>query len=153
MATEGPLTQMARALQARDQQFQSRLTNAMYMVATNPAGALNEFAWAEQEYPAIDQQRVALDAAFDNFRTQAGIAMTPQEAGMRSDMATMWHNAWFQVQCGKAQALIALQRLQEARSVIDYAMTKLVPQTAPQARSMLLQLRASVIMAGTNPIA
>jgi hypothetical protein len=141
---------MALALQARDREFQTRLKDAFHLLASNPAAALSELEWAEQEQPALERERTEFDAAMENVRIQAGIVLTPQEAAVRNQMAATSHNAWLQIQWGKASALVSLNRLAEARVVVDAASAALGPESDPQARSMLLQMRASIVAAAAQ---
>jgi hypothetical protein len=136
---------MALALQERDRQFNTRFMNAYRLLASNPTAALPELEWAEQEHTAIEQQRIELDTATDKMRTEAGITLTPQDAATREAMAMMSHDTGSQIQCGKATALVQLNRLAEARKVVDAAFESLRSESSPEARKMLLQMRATLI--------
>lgn len=142
---EGPLTQMARALQDRDRQFQLRLMNAMRTIASNPAAALAEYQWAEAEYAALERDRRQFENAMDTQSAQAGIPPSAQQAAVRKSMADTSEDSRIQIECGKAQALILLGRFSEARAVVDRASSSLTPNASLQAKSMLLQLRGSLI--------
>src|SRR5438270_13274704 len=120
-ASEGPLTQMARQLQSRNQQFQTRTTAALSMVQFNPAGALAEFDWAERECEAVEQDRLRFDHAMDENRTLVGVALKPEEAKTRQLLAASWVETRIQIQCGKIQALLLLSRHAEARALVDHA--------------------------------
>ena len=147
MAAAAPLTQMALALEQRDSQFNKRFKDAYLLLATNPSAALPELEWAAQEHSAIEQQRKELDAALDKMRTMAGIELTPQDIAMSATNDRTSHETGLQIECGKATALLQLNRRQEARKVVDAAVASLRTDSSPDARKMLLQMRASLLAA------
>ena len=147
MATVAPLTQMSLALQQRDSQFNKRFKDAYLLLATNPSAALPELAWAAQEHIAIEQQRKELDAALDKMRTVAGIELTPQDIAMSETMDRTSHETGLQIECGKATALLQLNQRAAAQKVVEAAIASLRTDSSPDARKMLLQMRASLLAA------
>jgi hypothetical protein len=143
-ASEGPLMQMARNLQFRNHQFNARTMAAFQMLQFNPAGGIAELEWAEREGEAIEQDRLRLDRAMDDNRALLGATLTPEEAQTRQMMAASWVETRIQIQCGKAQTLLLLSRHAEAQAIVNNALATCPPNASPQARSMLLQLRASL---------
>ena len=147
MAAAAPLTQMALALEQRDSQFNKRFKDAYLLLATNPSAALPELEWAAQEHSAIEQQRKELDAALDKMRTMAGIELTPQDIAMSETKDRTSHETGLQIECGKAAALLQLNRRAEAQKVVEAAVASLRTNSSPDARKMLLQMRASLLAA------
>jgi hypothetical protein len=147
VATAAPLTQMALALQQRDSQFNKRFKDAYLLLATNPSAALPELEWAAQEHRAIEQQRKELDAALDKIRTMAGIELTTQDIAMKETVDRTSHETGLQIECGKATALLQLNRHAAAQKVVEDAVASLRTDSSPDARKMLLQMRASLLAA------
>lgn len=147
MAAAAPLTQMALALRQRDSQFNQRFKDAYLLLATNPSAALPELEWAAQEHSAIEQQRKELDAALDKMRTMAGIELTPQDIAMGETRDRTSHEIGLQIECGKATALLELNRREEAQKVVDAAVQSLRTDSSPDARKMLLHMRANLLAA------
>ena len=147
MAAAAPLTQMALALRQRDSQFNQRFKDAYLLLATNPSAALPELEWAAQEHSAIEQQRKELDAALDKMRTMAGIELTPQDIAMGETRDRTSHEIGLQIECGKATALLELNRREEAQKVVDAAVQSLRTNSSPDARKMLLHMRANLLAA------
>src|SRR5947209_13323241 len=131
-ASEGPLTQMARKLQLRNQQFQTRTQSAFMMVQFNPAGALAELDWADKEGEAVEQDRLQFDRAMDYSRSLAGTALAPEEAKTRKMLADSWIETRIQIQCGRAQALLLLSRAAEARALVQNTLATCPPGVSPQ---------------------
>ena len=147
MAAAAPLTQMALALRQRDSQFNQRFKDAYLLLATNPSAALPELDWAAEEHSAIEQQRKELDAALDKMRTMAGIELTPQDIAMGETRDRTSHEIGLQIECGKATALLELNRREEAQKVVDAAVQSLRTDSSPDARKMLLHMRANLLAA------
>jgi hypothetical protein len=147
VAAAAPLTQMALALGQRDSQFNKRFKDAYLLLATNPSAALPELEWAAQEHSAIEQQRNELDIALDKMRTMAGIELTPQDISMGEMRDRTSPETGLQIACGQATALLELNRREEARKVVDAAVASLRTDSSPDARKMLLQMRASLLAA------
>lgn len=147
MAAAAPLTEMALALRQRDSQFNERFKDAYLLLATNPSEALPELEWAAEEHSAIEQQRKELDAALDKMRTMAGIELTPQDIAMGDSRDRTSYEIGLQIECGKATALLQLNRREEAQKVVDAAVQSLRTGSSPDARKMLLQMRANLLAA------
>jgi hypothetical protein len=147
VAAAAPLTQMALALRQRDSQFNQRFKDAYLLLATNPSAALPELDWAAEEHSAIEQQRKELDAALDKMRTMAGIELTPQDIAMGETRDRTSHEIGLQIECGKATALLELNRREEAQKVVDAAVQSLRTDSSPDARKMLLHMRANLLAA------
>jgi len=147
VATVAPLTQMALALQQRDSQFNKRFRDAYLLLATDPGAALPELEWAAQEHVAIEQQRKGLDAAFEKMRNVAGIELTPHDIAMGETMDKTSHEIGLQIECGRAAALLQLNRRAAAHTVVEAAIASLTTGSSPDARRMLLQMRASLLAA------
>jgi hypothetical protein len=138
---------MALALRQRDSQFNQRFKDAYLLLATNPSAALPELDWAAEEHSAIEQQRKELDAALDKMRTMAGIELTPQDIAMGETRDRTSHEIGLQIECGKATALLELNRREEAQKVVDAAVQSLRTDSSPDARKMLLHMRANLLAA------
>jgi hypothetical protein len=147
VATPASLTQMLLALQQRDSQFNQRFKDAYLLRATNPSAALPELEWAAQEHSAIEQQRKELDAALEKMRTMAGIELTPQDIAMSETWDRTSHEIGLQIECGKATALLQLNRRAAAQKVVEAAVASMRTDSSPDARKMLLQMRVSLLAA------
>jgi hypothetical protein len=138
---------MVLALQQRDSQFNKRFKYAYLLVETKPGAALPELEWAAQEHIAIEQQREELEAALEKMRTTAGIELTPQDVALKQTADLTSHDTRLQIECGKATALLQLNRRAEAQTVVEDAIASLRTDSSPDARKILLKARASLLAA------
>lgn len=132
---EGPLSQSARALQARSQQFQQELTEAAFQSSSDPAAALARLDRCWTEAGRLEQDELA-------FLAQMGEWGSQQVPRAKSS----WMESRLQIALGKAQVLLILGRYDEAQSAIDSARLYIADPSHP-AGAMLDQLEIAILQA------
>jgi hypothetical protein len=132
----GSLTEMAKALQARQQQFQQALASTASMTASEPASALTavDRCWAEAA--SLEQSELGFLAQMGPFGTQ-----------QLSQAKASWADTRLQILLCRGQCLLRLGRLEDAQSTVDQARASITDPAHP-ASALLDDLEASIIQAG-----
>jgi len=132
---QGSLTELARSIQTRNQQFQQELTEAAARVVSEPTTALARFEHARDQADRLEQDELELLAQMGDWGLQQ-IQQTNNS----------WKQNRLQILLGKTQVLIVLGRYDDAQSVIDSARL-LITDSADPAAMMLDELEVTIIQA------
>ncbi len=133
--SEGPLTQLARSIQADNKRFQQELTAASLQASQNPGSALLGLNQCWNQIDNLEQREMA-------FLAQMGAFGTQQAASARD----AWRQTRLQILIGKAQVLLILGRYDESQAAIDSARAHISGVFDPGA-ALLDQLEVAVIQA------
>jgi hypothetical protein len=131
----GPLTQLARSIQARNQQYQQELTAAALQAASNPAAALAVFEQCWSQADQLEKDELGLLVQMGAWGSQ----QLPQAQ-------KSWKESRLQILVGKAQVLMLLGRYDDAQSAIESARSYLSDANHPAA-AMLDELEITIIQA------
>lgn len=132
---EGSLTELARAIQTRNKQFQQELTEAVTQAASDPTTALARLDHSLDQADRLEQDELAFLAKIGDWGSQ----QIPQAQNS-------WKQNRLQILVVKAQVLTILGCYDDAQSVIDSA-RPLVDDPAHPGAAMLDELEVLIVQA------
>lgn len=132
MASEGPLTQMARQLKDRNDQFQSSLRDALFKIASDPESALRELTKCEGEMQALERDEQAL------------LRHLGRSGPDISQVHENWNGTRLQVLIAQANAFLLMAQFPQARKAVATAQALVRPGSNDPGKAMLDTLEAQI---------